>query len=136
MFAVHILSLVFSLGLIVFADKQAFAWIRGKKLTLNAVLMRRVHLLMWAGLLLLAGSGLLLFLPMASYLLSQPLFIVKMFFVAILFVNAVLIGRLMEVATLRPFGSLSWVETLPLFVSGAVSTFSWACAIIIAFYFF
>lgn len=136
MFTLHILSLLFSLGLIASADNQAFAWIRGKKTTLNKKLMHRLHVCMWTGLLLLIGSGLMLFLPMASYLLTQPLFAVKMLFVAILVVNGILIGRLMETAVQRPFASLSRAEKLPLFTSGAVSTFSWACAVLVAFYLF
>ena len=132
----HLAVMFFSLGVIFFADKEAFAWISGRKEVLERKRMRLLHLLMWAGLTALIATGLLLFLPMAIYLLSEPLFVIKLLFVAILVINAILVGRLMHVALTRPYSSLAWQEKLPLLTSGAISTFSWACAILIAFYLF
>jgi hypothetical protein len=132
----HLFSMLFSVGVIFFADKEAFAWFSGARPTLSRARVRALHVLMWAGLLSLIGSGFLMFLPMASYLLSQPLFIIKLLFVAILVVNAVLIGRLMETALTRPRAEVSFSELLPLATSGAVSFLSWAAAILIAFYIF
>jgi hypothetical protein len=132
----HLLSMLFSVGVIFVADKEALAWFSGKRATLSHARVRALHALMWAGLLSLIGSGFLMFLPMAPYLLSQPLFIIKMLFVAILVVNAVLIGHLMDTALTRPRREVSVPELLPLMTSGAVSLLSWAAAILIAFYLF
>jgi len=131
---IHVLCMVFSIGVIFFADKDAFAWLRGTKPLLDRARMYRTHLLMWGGLLALMGTGVTLFLPRATYLLSQPLFIIKILFVAILFVNAVVIGRLVDVAVTRPYASLTVSEKLPLLVSGAVSVLGWTSVILIAFY--
>lgn len=132
MLPVHIFSVLFSLGTVFMADKEALAWLRGKKETLSEGRMRVYHFLTWSGLFALLVSGSFLSYPMLSYLLTQPLFIMKILFVGVLFVNAVLIGRLMHVALNRPFADLAWSERFPLFVSGAVSSFSWAGALILA----
>lgn len=132
----HIAFVLFSVGVIFLADKEGFAWIRGKKETLDPKRLRILHILTWTGLLLLIASGITLFLPRASFLLKEPFFIMKMLFVAVLIVNAFLIGRLMHVATVRPFRSLQLKEKIQLFASGAISTVSWAGAILAALYLF
>lgn len=132
----HIIFVLFSVGVIFFADKEGFAWIRGKKETLDPKRLHVLHVLMWTGLLLLIASGLTLFLPQAQFLLREPFFIMKMLFVVVLIVNAFLIGRLMHVATVRSFRSLALKEKIQLFASGAISTMSWAGAILIALYLF
>jgi hypothetical protein len=132
----HIGATIFSVCMILLADKEAFAWMRGIKFTLHTKRMRLYHLLMWVGLLSLVASGFFLFLPMSSYLLAQPLFIIKLLFVGILVINAVLIGRLMHIALSRPYASLTWNDKVPLFASGAISAFAWTGAIGIAVYLF
>jgi hypothetical protein len=132
MTALHLLALFLSLVVIVMADSEGFAWMRGKKQTLDPKRMHHTHLLMWAGLLALILTGIVLFLPRWDYLIYQPLFIMKMLFVAVLLVNAILIGRLIDIALTRSYASLSWNEKLPLLVSGGVSAFSWAGAIVLA----
>jgi len=136
LFNIHIFAMLFSVGIIFLADKEAFAWVLGKKPLLPDKRVHLYHYLMWAGLLSLIVSGFFMFLPNAEYLLTEPLFIIKMLFVATLVCNAILIGRLTEIALTRTFASLSWGELMPLFVVGAVSAFSWASTILIAFYFF
>ncbi len=136
MLVFHILSFGFVVGVTALADKEAFAWLRGKKQMLEPEALHSYHLLVWAGLLALIGSGLFLFYPMWEYLLGQPLFIIKLLFVAVLVVNGILIGRLQHVATIRPAAELPFKEKLPLFASGAVSFISWSFAAAIAFYLF
>jgi hypothetical protein len=132
MFATHIFAIIASLCVVALADEQAFAWVLGRKPILNARLITFYHVLTWAGLLVITVSGTMLALPQLSYLLTQPLFIMKMLFVLVLFLNAILIGRLSHVATARSFASITWSEAIPLFVSGALSSFSWAGALIVA----
>ena len=133
---VHLIAMLFSVGIILLADKEAFAWVLGKKPLLEPKRIHRLHYAMWAGLLALIASGFFMFLPQASYLLTEPLFIIKQLFVAVLVVNAIIIGRFSHVALTETFASLPWSERLPLLVSGAISAFSWASIILIAFYFF
>ena len=132
MLTLHVLAFVFSFGVIWKADKEAFAWVRGKKEILNRRTLRLYHVLTWLGLLALIITGAVLSYPMYDYLLRQPLFIMKLLFVGILLVNAVLIGRLMKVTTTRPFASLSWDERFPLLTSGAISSLSWLGAFVLA----
>ena len=132
----HIASIFCAVGVILAADHEAFNWMRGKKQTLSAAHMKLLHYAMWAVLLALIITGTLLFLPMYDYLLSKPLFVIKLLFVAILVVNAILIGNLMHVAVAQPFASLSQNQKLELFMSGAISVFSWVSVIAIGLYLF
>ncbi len=133
---VHIASIFFAGAVLLFADHDAFDWVLGKKQTLSHARMVLLHYLMWAALLSLIISGTLLFLPQASYLLHTPLFVIKLLFVAILVLNAILIGNLMHVAPKRPFSSLSLEEKLELYASGAISSFGWVSTVAIGLYLF
>lgn len=132
MVTLHIFSMMFSFGVIWKADKDALAWLRGKREVLDASRLRLHHTLMWLGLAALIVTGSILSYPMLGYLLSQPLFIMKLLFVAILIVNAVLIGRVMHVAHVRSFASLTWNERVPLLMSGVISSFAWLGALVLA----
>jgi len=132
MLTLHILSLIFSVCVVGFADKYALSWVTGKRPLLRERTLVTYHVLTWLGLLSLIVTGIFLALPMLGYLLSQPLFIMKVLFVGVLLVNAILIGRLSEIARTRTYASLSWGERMPLFTSGAVSVVSWSGALILA----
>lgn len=124
----HIAAFGFVLGVTVVADKEAIAWVRGKKETLDAEKVHLYHGLVWVGLIALIVSGVMLFYPMRVYLLSQLLFVMKLLFVGILIVNGILIGKMAHVATEKPFAMLTGHEKRSLIVSGAVSILSWMCA--------
>jgi hypothetical protein len=83
----------------------------------------------WAGLLIMAASGVTMFLSYKDFLLYTPTFYVKMLFVGTLFINAFFIGKFLKVATERPFSALTKKEKFPLFLSGAFSTIGWVGAI-------
>lgn len=128
----HISALgVAGLG-VVYADHQAFAWLRGKKDTLlHKHLMLAHHVVAYA-LSIIIMTGLALFWPMRDYLLSQPLFWAKMAFVAALVANSFAIERLLHLPTRASFRSLTHVQKLPLLISGAVSLGSWIGAGVLA----
>lgn len=132
----HIASIFCAVGVLLFADHEVFGWLRGKKQTLSALRMKVLHYGMWAVLSALIITGTLLFLPMYTNLLSSPLFVIKLLFVAILVVNAILIGNLMHAATRQSFASLSQNQKLALLMSGAISVFSWVSVIAIGLYLF
>ncbi len=136
MLPLHIISFGFVLGVSALADKDAFSWMRGIQTTLDHKRLRTYHSLVWIGLIALIVSGFVMFYPMRASLLGDLLFDIKLVFVLILCVNALLIGRLTQVATLRPFASLSPRDRNALIASGAISVFGWACATAIAFYMF
>ena len=136
MLTLHLASL-FGVGAVILAaDRNVFAWIRGKKIVLRESRLRLLHALTWLCLVSLIATGTIMAYPMRSYLLSDPAFIEKMLFVAILAVNALLIGRLMGLATKRSYASLSRHEKAPLFMSGAVSLFSWLAATYLGYHLF
>lgn len=132
MLTLHLLAAIFSFGVIWKADKEALSWVLGKKAVLNAHRLHYFHLLTWFGLGALIVTGTFLSYPMLGYLLSQKLFIMKLLFVVILLLNALLIGRLMEIPTTRAFASVSWKERMPLLLSGATSGISWFGALVLA----
>jgi hypothetical protein len=132
MLAVHIFSVLFSLCIVMLADKAALGWLRGKPEVLSAEKVALYHWLTWAGLVVTIFSGLYIALPQLSYLLSQPLFIMKICFVAILLLNSIIIGRFSKIATMRSYKSLTWQETYPLVTSGALSFFGWTGAVVLA----
>lgn len=136
MLPLHILSFGFVLGVTAIADKDALGWVRGKHLVLDEKRLRQYHRMVWLGLIAVVITGGLLLYPSRLYLLSDLLFDIKLLFVAILFINAILIGKLADRASRVPFRHISTREKRALFLSGAVSAFSWISAAFIAFYMF
>lgn len=136
MLTLHVLSFGFVIGITALADKEALAWLRGSKQILEPQTLRNFHRFVWMGFFVLVASGLYLMYPMWRYLLSEPLFIMKMILVGVLFVNGVLIGRLQKMATVYAFKDLTIGQKLQLVISGMVSTFSWVSAALIALYLF
>lgn len=130
----HLLTLAFVAVTIFQADSLAFSWIRGYEAVIDAEESRKLHKRTWIGLALMIATGVLLFWPGRDYLLTRPQFFIKMAFVLALIVNGFIIGSLQKVATEKSYASLSAREKLPLFISGAVSTISWAGAAIMAFF--
>ena len=114
------------------ADKLGMAWMRGKKETLDAVVLKRYHWWVVMGLVGMILTGIGLVWPNPSDYVHNPAFIVKMVLVGMLVVNSFVIGSLMKVATVRSYTSLSTREKLPLFVSGVASAVGWVGAVIAA----
>lgn len=115
-----------------YADHQAFAWLRGKKDTLLHKHLLLAHHAVAYALSAIIVTGLVLFWPMRDYLLGQPLFWLKMGFVAALVANSFAIERLMHLPTRASYKTLTHRQKLPLMVSGAVSLGSWIGAGVLA----
>ena len=135
-FYTHIITLVFTVCGIVFADHLGFAWIRGKKQTLSTQVLTKTHWFVGIGLGMMIGSGSVLFWNSKDYLLTDPAFYIKMSFVLALVVNSFVIEKFLWVATLQPYGILSPGQKKPLIISGCISTLSWLGAGISAFFLF
>jgi hypothetical protein len=131
-FYTHIGSLFLAGSGVLYADKLALSWLRGKRETLQHSHLLQTHYLVSAALATIVVSGIYLFWPMRDYLLGQPLFYLKMFFVLALILNSVVIGKMLHIATLKPFHILTRKEKFPLMVSGTISTLSWVGAILAA----
>lgn len=131
----HLFTLAVTALAIVYADHQGFLYFRGKKKTLSREFVVWNHRLVWAGLLLMIFSGGMMAYPAWEYYITEPVFLLKMFFVATLVINAFAIGKLIEVATIRPFAELSKAEKIPLLFSGAFSGMCWIGAAAIGYFF-
>lgn len=135
-FPLHIASLIFSAGGILLADHQAFNWFLGKTLTLDKKIILGYHRIVLTGLSLMIITGSILFWPMREYLLSNLVFIGKMFFVAVLVVNSFFIGKLMNIAVEIPYSVVLGKKRLFLILSGTFSTIGWLGAFISALFLF
>jgi hypothetical protein len=130
----HLLTLAFVVWTIVQADHLGMRWIFGKDSVLNEKTVRKHHRNTWLGLSGMILTGFLMFWPMREFLLHRPQFWLKMFFVGTLVVNGFVIGRLQNIATHKPYASLTLKEKLPIFISGAASSVAWIGAGITAFF--
>jgi hypothetical protein len=131
-FLIHLGSLcVAGLGILM-ADHAAFQWLTNKRDVVGKRELFLSHWIVTLGLIGLVLSGLYLFWPVRDYLLGQPLFWLKMSFVAALIINSFFIEYLMHTASHTPWRRLSFGERVPFIVSGAVSTLSWVGAFLVA----
>jgi hypothetical protein len=132
--ALHLVSLAFVAIVIIIADHDGYVYMRGKKVVLDALKVKRLHQLAWVGLvaMLLTGIGLIAEEP---EILEESAFFVKMLMVAALFVNGFVIGQLSRVASQTPFNDLTSKQKLSLLASGAVSASCWIGATLIGFNF-
>lgn len=121
----HLVSLAIAAGGILYADSLGMKWIRGKIERLDVLDLERAHLIVSIALLLLVITGGIMFWPMRSYLLFQPLFLLKMAFVLLLILNSFVIDSMMHLSRLHSFRDLAQRQKISLFVSGAVSTVCW-----------
>jgi hypothetical protein len=131
-FLIHLIALAVAGCGVLVADKIGFSWIRGKTRTLSHKTLHVLHETLSYALAALILSGLYLFWPARDYLLHQNLFLLKMFFVAVLVINSIVIDRLMIVATKVPFAMVSTKGKVVLFLSGAFSFICWGGAVIAA----
>ena len=127
----HVAFVCATLALVVYADEQGLMWMLGKKRVLSERLLEWLHALVGVGLAgLIATGGLLFFVGSYSFLITDPVFIVKMVLVLALVINAFFISYVNNVATLRSWNELTKEQKLPLLASGAISVAGWAGALI------
>lgn len=132
---IHLTTLILTALVILYADHEAFAYFRGKKLLLDTQRTALLHYLVWAGLLGMIATGLTMALPGLSYYLSRPEFLLKMGFVLVLIINSLFITRLFPIASKTPFAELPEKTKMLLLLSGTASTISWLGAFVIGYFF-
>ncbi len=130
--ALHPLSLAFVAVVIILADSDGVAYLRGKKETLKAGKVRLLHNLAWVGLGLMAVTGIGLIAEHPD-VVTESAFMVKMLMVLALFVNGFVIGQLAKLSTATPFRLLSPRQKMMILASGAVSISCWIGAAMIGF---
>jgi uncharacterized membrane protein len=120
---------------ILYTDHKGYQYFTGKVATLSERFVHRSHQLVWAGLLSIIATGALLFSESWQYRLSEPAFLIKMGFVAVLLMNAFAIGSLSRKASTTPFAQLDPNQKKTLLVSGGLSAMGWVGAIVIGLFF-
>ncbi len=130
--ALHLLSLAFVAVVIILADSDGVAYLRGKKETLKAGKVRLLHNLAWVGLALMTVTGIGLIAEDPD-VVTESAFMVKMLMVLALFVNGFVIGQLAKLSTSTPFRLLSSRQKMMILASGAVSVSCWIGAAMIGF---
>lgn len=130
MSTIHLIIVISTMLVVLYADEQGFMWMFGKKQTLSHRSLEIVHTVTGIGLSLIILTGGLMFIDRSAYLLSNTFFLVKMTLVFALLVNSFAIGSFSYIASVRPFKSLSQRERRRVFVSGGISMLCWFGAIL------
>lgn len=128
----HLTILLGTVLVILYTDHVGLQYFRGRARTLSAARVYALHTAVWFGLLGMIATGLTMAWPALPVLLTLPLFILKMCFVGVLFVNAIFIGFFVSTSTTTAFADLSLRQKAPLILSGALSTIGWLGAMVSA----
>ncbi len=130
--SLHLLTLAFVAIVILIADHDGLAYIRSKKQILNTTKVKRLHNLVWMGLIGMLATGLAL-LADEPDVLEESAFYVKMLMVLALFINGIAIGQLAKLSTITPFANLTKSQKRKLLLSGAISASCWIGAALLGF---
>ncbi len=133
--SIHLASLVLTIPFILYADHLGLSYIAGKKKLLKASTIEKLHLIVFLGLMVLIITGVVLTAPSWNFYVNDRVFQLKMFFVMTLFLNGVFIGRLMRVASVKPFNKLQKPKKFLLLLSGSLSLISWISSAVIGYFF-
>jgi hypothetical protein len=132
---VHLAILACTAVAILWADHMGFQYFRGTKQVLPLATVKRLHYAVWAGLIGMLVTGGIMASDRLTYLLAEPAFLAKMFFVGVLVVNSFFIATLLRKATEVPFVSLAQSDKVKLCISGGASTIAWVSAAVIGMFF-
>jgi len=132
---IHLAILIITAVIILYSDHEGFNYMTGKKVVLSGRTIQWSHRLVWAGLILMVVTGVVLVVDSWAYYLQDPIFYVKIGFVLTLVVNALAIGKLSKIASERAFFELSGEEKRTLVLSGALSALGWLGAAGIGLFF-
>lgn len=131
---IHLYTLMLAIPFILFADHLGILYFIGKPKTLKASTIQRLHMIIFFLLLIMIGTGVALTLPAWDFYLNDAIFLVKMFFVMVLFINGIFIGRLMESASQRPYAELDKRRKVLLLISGSLSFSGWVASAVIGYF--
>jgi hypothetical protein len=133
--SLHVPVLLATIVVILYSDYQAWLYFSGKKKTLSPKFTFWSHRLIWVGLGGMILSGMALIAPAWQFYASDPVFYIKMWFVLVLVINAVVIGRLMLVVNTHSCKELAPALKKTLLISGFLSGVSWVGAMSIGYFF-
>lgn len=127
---VHVAILILTALIILRSDHLGYNWIRGQKKTLDKKVISQLHMYVWIGLALMIATGATLAYPLREYLLTNPRFYVKMWYVGMLVINGVAIGALSQIATTVEYRNVPKKQKITFLAVGAISTICWLGAIL------
>lgn len=126
MLTIHLTILSLTILVIIFSDFNGLLWLLGRKQQLSKKLFTVLHWLVSIGLVgMILTGGYMAYGYGTEVLFKNYVFGTKMFFVAMLVINAYLIGKHMHLSFEKPFKELSRKEKQVLMISGLVSTSAW-----------
>lgn len=131
----HLLSFLITLPAILYSDHFGVQYLLGKTETVDIKLAQKLHIIVFLGLGLIIASGLYLTLPAWDFYLSDNLFRVKILFVLALILNGLFIGKLLKVASNKPYRYLTNMQKVTLLISGGISGASWFMSFVIGFFY-
>lgn len=132
---VHLAILAITAIAILWANHEGLWYMLGKKQTLDATRMDRLHKAVFAGFWGMVITGAIMVWPGFSYYSADPAFQLKMVFVLMVLLNGFFIGTVMHTATHTPFAQLTSTQKTKLLLSGAASATGWIGAFIIGMFF-
>ncbi len=130
---VHISAFIINITAVVMADIAALLWASSVVARLPRRLMKALHYLVYIGLGVSIISGATMAYPLFSYLITEPIFQVKLAAVGALVINSFIIGRHIHLPVIYTFKELSWSDRRTLFLSGAISLGAWATVALCGF---
>ncbi len=132
---IHLFTLATVALIIAYSDVQAFLYLIGRKPLLAKERVHLEHKAVWTGLMIMIATGAILLVDEGTSLLTDSVFLLKMFFVGALILNARSIGQLLPWASEKPFAELPHAIRIQMVVSGAISSGAWLGAAIIGLFF-
>lgn len=131
---VHLAVLAITALVILYSDHQGFGYFRGKKALLSPRFVHYSHWIVWVGLVAMIATGVGLVIPSWQVYLMDPAFQLKIGFVVVLVVNGFAIGKLAQVASVKPFALLPKREKRTLMISGSLSVIGWVSSSFIGYF--
>jgi len=130
----HLIALILTGLVVLYADHMGFRYFTGRSQTLDSKKVRWAHRLVFIGLFVLIITGVMLTLPALAVWLENPFFYAKLGFVTTLLINGLFIDRIMQKATTTPYALLAPSERHLLMTSGALSAAGWIVSALIGFF--
>jgi hypothetical protein len=132
---IHLTTLAITAIAILYADHLGFQYMRGTRQYLDHSRTVLLHRIVWTGLIGMMISGLFLLMPQWEFLKDDPVFQLKMAFVAVLVLNAFAIGKLSKITSEQSFAGLPSHMKMVLLISGGLSFMGWVGAFIIGYFY-
>lgn len=128
----HGISLLFILFTLALAYREGYEWWKGRKETLDARRVTRLHHRAWLGIVLMLATGFGTFWSHHAEFMAKWQFHAKMGTIVVVIINCLVITKLMSTASKQSFKNLSSSQRLPIIISATIATIGWATILLMA----